>query len=274
MDQNNDKGKESQGGRPYKVFIANLPPASNYDSVRKFVAKKVSVTKFKVFKSKRKGKNKNSYAIITVFNQSDFDKLLNCDFKQLGEQTKVREYLSTEEKEKVLQNKKKRRVYLNELELDIEEGDIRTSLSQFGEIEQIYLKNIEDKDFIFQKKYAFVTFKNYEGSLNCYESRLNIKIRGQPVKIHNSNEVENILIQHAKLKEEFSSKHKKSAESHESLKKSYSTSNSEAENNYQGIKHFSRDCLKNSNKFMRGLHHNYNLPEVGRPSWIQSQPHN
>jgi chorismate mutase len=159
----------------YKVFVNHLPAETKFKGLQKYLINRFR--KFQLFKSKNRGKNRSSYAVVTVFKEKDYESLLNDPFKINGEACEVSPFISEEERERMVAEKLAKRVYINDLKDEVTKDDLRVIFELYGEIEELYLK--ENYDEKFETKYAFVTYSVKESASKCLQSSTKHTFMGQ-----------------------------------------------------------------------------------------------
>ena len=81
----------------FKVFVNHLPTETKFKDLEKYLFTRFK--KFLLFKSKNRGKNRSSHAIVTVFRKRDFQRLLNEPFKVSNQLCFVSAFISEQERE-------------------------------------------------------------------------------------------------------------------------------------------------------------------------------
>lgn len=180
----------------YKVFVNHLPAETKFKGLQKYLFERFE--KFQLFKSKNRGKNRSSYAVVSVFQESDYQLLLNTPFRINGEVCEVTPFISEEERERMVAEKLSKRVYINNLHDNITKKDLRVIFELYGDIKELYLK--ENYDEKFETKYAFVTFEEKSSVHKCITSLIEHKYMDQTLVMIDSIRFKEILTERRKKK--------------------------------------------------------------------------
>ena len=81
-------------GRSKIVFLGPLTNNTTYKILKDYFLKKIGTEKdYEMFKSKNKGKNKNCFALIRVYSDLDYTRLLISSHSILGKQAKCKDFV-------------------------------------------------------------------------------------------------------------------------------------------------------------------------------------
>lgn len=127
----------------FKVFVNHLPAETKFKGLQKYLMSRFK--KFQLFKSKNRGKNRSSYAVVSVFKESDFKSLCDEPFLIGTHLCEVSPFITEEERERLVAEKLAKRVYINDLDDDITKEDLRVIFELYGEIHELYLKENYDE---------------------------------------------------------------------------------------------------------------------------------
>ena len=147
----------------FSVFVSNLSQDVKFHRLESYL--KSRFQDFKISKSKNRGKNRVSHAVLTLSCQSDFDRVLSEPFVVDGCSCAISSYIDDAERQRISESKMARRVYINNLAEDITKSELAEIFGQYGEYDELYLK--ENHDSRFETRYGFATFCAEASTWNC-----------------------------------------------------------------------------------------------------------
>lgn len=150
----------------FSVFVSNLSQDVKFHRLESYLASRFE--DFKISKSKNRGKNRGNHAILTLSCQSDLDRVLNEPFVVDGCSCAISAYIDDAERQRIADGKMARRVYINNLAEEITKKELAEIFCQYGEYEELYLK--ESYDSRFETRYGFATFCTQESTWICLSS--------------------------------------------------------------------------------------------------------
>jgi hypothetical protein len=157
----------------HSLFISFAKSRYNVETIRNYL-ESILIHPFILKKHKTKSKRNTKFLKCTVTSPTDHQTLLAYNHVERGYQLKVAEFRSKEQRSFEIQQRLKRRLYIDGLPLSITEQDLRLAFQGFGKIEQIFIK-IKD-----QRVLAYVTFLKIEDFRTCARKKENIWIRRFP----------------------------------------------------------------------------------------------
>lgn len=168
----------------YSVFVSNLTQDLKFHRLLSYLGSRF--IDYKISKSKNRGKNRFTHAILTLYSKSDYEKVLSEPFVVDNCTCEVSPYIDEAERQKIAQNKMSRRVYINNLADDITRDELADVYGQYGEFEELYLK--ENYDSRFETKYCFVTFTTQESTWKCLSTSKDHFLKGSKVDFISSED--------------------------------------------------------------------------------------
>ena len=149
-----------------KLFISFPSKDLAYPDLKEYL-NNILVGEISIKRGKNKGKRKPTNVRLIVTDDSDFKTM--TEFKHLvkGVELKVQPFLNNQERAALVKEKLCRRIYINNLPLDVQHEDLFTIFKVFDKIEEIFIK--QKVEPFTGKKYiaAFVTFSSELGFSKC-----------------------------------------------------------------------------------------------------------
>ncbi len=140
-----------------KVFIKDLPRKTNLSSLKSFIQKYVKVVQFT--KQKTHAQNELLAVTVEVADQKQVKKLLSQDYNFEGNKLNIYKFLSAEERLEQSMEIKKKRVFVNDLSVDVTEKEILNFFIRYGEIYAVFFEEkIRGTKFLSRNNLLFYHF--------------------------------------------------------------------------------------------------------------------
>ena len=175
--------------KSYSVFISNLSLDVKFERLQSYLDSRFGGALLS--KSKNRGKNRFGHAIVALRSKPDYDAILAEPFVVDGCVCETSPYIDQAERQRIADGKIFKRVYINNVPEDITKPDLLSLFEQYGECEDLYLK--ESYDERFETKYCFATFHSLEDTLGCLTSSEEHFFRGSKLKFLSSTDFQTML---------------------------------------------------------------------------------
>jgi len=151
----------------FKLFIGYQAQTTTYNQVKTYLLSSIK-NDYVIKKNKNKGKKKPNYINLTLYSAQDYEWLNQTDHKVNGFQLTIQPFMSKEERRRQVEDRLRRRVYVNGLPFTATERQLFETFSSYGDIDEVFFK-ISDKENQ-RKTLCYLTFATKFGLMNCLDS--------------------------------------------------------------------------------------------------------
>lgn len=152
----------------YKLFIGYQAQTTTYNQVKNYLLSSIKHD-YIIKKNKNKGKKKPNYINLTLTSSEDLKWLNETNHMVNNFQLTIQPFMSKEERRRQVEDRLKRRVYINGLPLNATERQLFENFSIYGDIDEVFFK-ISEKDNQKSKTLCYLTFASMYGLMNCLDS--------------------------------------------------------------------------------------------------------
>lgn len=178
--------KTNESGRVYRdneFFVGGIQPKTQKRAVRDYFSQYGVIKECRLMRDKVT-KRFRGFGFISYHSLNDGVDMMSISHEMDGEIIQIKKAYSKEKTLSIQKDEKERKIFVNRLTEEIDEQDLLTSFSKFGEIENT--KIIREKGSNVSRGFGFVLFKDPADAAELLSKGDHIEVKGIKIEVHQS----------------------------------------------------------------------------------------